>query len=334
MTWKAVLLKRSALSLTKNVTRGEMRSSFTHVAFICDDVNIQRKLPQIFLVGERHISVADAERVHQELAPNIHVWRVKKAWVNSLLMQEIVKLLARTLDEHRSTHQCILYADVFRAHLTPPVLRCVTNASIFYCLVPSKLTWALQPCDTHMFATFKAFLSNFCVEHASERDDGKMTTVDILWCVAATIRQVLEARPWLAAFEHVGFSGGQLGVSQRTLRKLQMSCLPIVGSQLPSLLQFQAIFPSGANIPIVDLLGAIVRARRGSGGAHNADAATISHVVHVSIPSAHQPWTGRLRRAPSSRYATAARNPPEGWQTPPQAMAKSSASSSSRAPPV
>jgi hypothetical protein len=186
MTWKAVLLKRSALSLTKNVTRGEMRSSFTHVAFICDDVNIQRKLPQIFLVGERHISVADAERVHQELAPNIHVWRVKKAWVNSLLMQEIVKLLARTLDEHRSTHQCILYADVFRAHLTPPVLRCVTNASIFYCLVPSKLTWALQPCDTHMFATFKAFLSNFCVEHASERDDGKMTTVDILWCVAAT----------------------------------------------------------------------------------------------------------------------------------------------------
>ena len=57
-----------------------------------------------------------------------------------------------------ATHQVVLLLDTASAHICPKFLRAASRKGIVVQYIPAKLTWLLQPLDTHVFARFKQFL--------------------------------------------------------------------------------------------------------------------------------------------------------------------------------
>ena len=64
-------------------------------------------------------------------------------------MIDIAKLVHHCLRSHLAGRQVIFSSDVYRAHVTKQVWQAMTRWSYLYFLIPAKITWAMQPCDTH-----------------------------------------------------------------------------------------------------------------------------------------------------------------------------------------
>ena len=68
------------------------------------------------------------DRLRLLAPPNVHVWCAKKAWVSNVVVREYVSLLGRCLRAYRRRFRIILYMDVFRTHMSPPILQSLALA--------------------------------------------------------------------------------------------------------------------------------------------------------------------------------------------------------------
>ena len=155
----------------RQVARSATRACVTHLAAICTRRDIQQVLPQVILVGEKQMSAARFAALHALKPACVHIWREQKAWVTGAVMKKYVKLLEECLRAYRRTHRFIIFFDVFGAHITPAVLRQFGLRDFWVCVIPAKMAWALQPCDTHLFSKYKTKLAEeWQKERSSIRD--------------------------------------------------------------------------------------------------------------------------------------------------------------------
>jgi hypothetical protein len=121
------------------------------VAFICEKPEIQPLLPQVIVGNHATFLVRDLAALQAAAPPNVHLVRQKSAWNNQQLMCRIINMLGLALRGYLAEWQPILLLDCSRVHLHAMVFnRCLAN-NIWPIVVPAKLTWLLQPCDTHAF---------------------------------------------------------------------------------------------------------------------------------------------------------------------------------------
>ena len=139
----------------KRIGRSATRACVTHLAATCTCPHIQAELPQVVLVGEKQMSSERFARVQEEKPNCVHIWREPRAWVTTAVMKRYVRLLGRCLRAYCRTHRFIFFFDVFAAHVTPSVLRNFALHDFWVCLIPARMTWALQPADTHLFSSYK-----------------------------------------------------------------------------------------------------------------------------------------------------------------------------------
>jgi hypothetical protein len=247
--------KRKAESLAQYASTKMLRGNFTHVALICDNDEAQKLLPQILIVNKHMVTEQQHHALVSGLPPNVILLRRHTAWMTSELMTRVLAVIKQSLAPFLDTHQIFLTADAYRAHVTTDVWKhCVKN-SILYCLVPSKLTWALQPCDTHVFALYKHRLQTICQNVAVDSATGKLSLEAIVKGVCQCIAEILEGRSWASAFTDTGLTGSQAQVSQRVQAKLSFAAIPDAGSELPTLAQLQYVFPRNAVLPIDNIFG-------------------------------------------------------------------------------
>lgn len=64
MVAEAVKSAQLRRGLTRSVTRGQMRTNFTHVALLADDAAVQSLLPQLLIVKSDLLGEAEAQRLH------------------------------------------------------------------------------------------------------------------------------------------------------------------------------------------------------------------------------------------------------------------------------
>lgn len=129
------------------------------------------------------------------------------------LMVQYILLLGRGLQEFQTTHRFIVYVGDLRAHVSPRVLRAASRANLWICVIPSKMTWALQPCDTHVFASYKRLLGEEYQRTSGLTAAGDMTwelLLQSLWHVVTTL---VQGKDWSAAFDSVGIRGQQRALS-------------------------------------------------------------------------------------------------------------------------
>ena len=144
--------------LTRSVTTAQTRSVLSLVALMCNDSSNQPHLPQ-YILGNEHVlqtSVLGELRRDVSLSPKVHILRRKSAWVNDAELAAIARHWGRVLQLHCPDRQPILLLDVCSAHLGPSFLASCVRWKIWVVFVPARLTWLLQPADTHCFALLKA----------------------------------------------------------------------------------------------------------------------------------------------------------------------------------
>ena len=318
LTLGAQRQKRSAHSLTRQVCRSETRAMMSLGTFICDDPSVQPLLPQVLLVNKKLMTEAETAVAAALLPQGVQLWREESAWTTGAIMVRLLTTLHLSLSAVLSTRKVILSADAFRSHMTKAVFRTAARLGFFYFLVPSKMTWALQPCDTHVFALFKRHLEEVVQAATAQTSEGRLSRPSLVGCVGTTVESILHRRSWKRAFEDCGLGGTQATVSARTMAKLGTVSLPPAERGLPSLSMLREIFPTRAWIPINEVFMAF-RAVRDS---PEQPGRMQQHTPAPRSPSPvdpRRPWVGRLRSSmvPSQEATSSAVAAPQCPRTPP-----------------
>ena len=204
-----VLTKRHQRLPVLIKTEASNRGSFSHMTFICDDPSVQPLLPQVILGNEHVLRKQDLDAVAPTLPSNVYLIRGKSSWVDHPVLCATLKWLARALSHLRTSHEIILLLDCCSVHLHTAVLRAAYNANIRLCFVPRKTTWLLQPCDTHVFRRYKAFLRREYQRVQLVNECPDVSTQALVGILVRVVRLVLQGHVWSQAFSDNGFCLGQ-----------------------------------------------------------------------------------------------------------------------------
>ena len=237
----------------QNASRGKQRSYLTHVAFICDDAGVQAVLPQILVGNKRTLPARQLAALTARLPPRVHLLREKSAWVTAELCVKIVGLLGAAVAPYLDRCQPIMLLDGLQQHIHRTVLSACVAARIWPIVVPAKMTWLLQPLDTHAFLRYKAHLQRVHQAASARAPDGVVSLGGFVDCIYTAIREVLDVGRWASAFDADGFGIGQGGVSCRVRAQLQLEAPLAINSERPTLVQLQSCFPKRAAVPTLTI---------------------------------------------------------------------------------
>jgi len=234
---------------TEKLERKDLRGNITHVAFICNDVAIQPKLPQILIGNQHRFTVKLLRQMEFKTPGNVYLVRAKSSWMCHGLMLRTLRLLHFCMKDYMDTRQLILIVDVAPCHIHRSIFLLAERLDIYLVFVPAKLTWLLQPCDTHAFLKFKRRLRAEYEEGRLESEDGILTPERWLEAIFEAIRAVLCEGKWAAAFAHNGIAGSQAFISKFVLNNLEWKSIPIAGSSSPAEPALKSLFPLRTKAP-------------------------------------------------------------------------------------
>jgi hypothetical protein len=225
------------------------RAAATLIAFACDSEEIQKVLPQIFVVNEHILAQAEIADFATRCSSTVSVLRRKSSWVSTELMVDIVGKLAFSLQAVLTTHQVILHFDAYSAHLHVDVFKECARLGIFAHVVPASMTGWLQPLDVAVFSRYKGWVVREVERRRLSSTSGSLSRLGILDVYREGIAEVIQSQGWGRAFDLTGLRS-QANLSKRLLSRLGLSSPPEISSSLPTYEDFQAIFPAGKSIPI------------------------------------------------------------------------------------
>ena len=164
--------------------------------------------------------------IQAELPDNVYVKRMPRGWNNTREHCIIIRLLSLVLQPLRERYQPLLFFDAVPLHLADEVMAELATARIWYLVIPARLTWLLQPLDTHAFAKYKRYLKT-SFQDRDPRDQEQNTTLRMVRLVIHTIRAVLQGYHWGPAFASNGLTGNQDRVSMFIRGELEYERLPL-----------------------------------------------------------------------------------------------------------
>ena len=228
----------------------DRRGSVTYLASICNDVNVNRILPQVLLGNTRRFLQRIMAEASATVGENVYIWREKSAWNNKVVMQRYIRLLCSCLGDCLQSHAVFLLVDMAPCHIHPSVFSLARTMGLRMLLVPTGLTGLLQPLDTHVFRQFRGRMRELWVEHKSVVENGQVSFLSWLRIVSDAIQGVVVSKDWLRAFRQTGLLSCQDQLTPKLLRALGWDTRPVIASGLPGLGQAAALFPrnSTANV--------------------------------------------------------------------------------------
>ena len=243
--WK---LKKEQLSTN------DLRGHVTYVAFLSADAAVQAALPQVVIGNERKFTKAMHDSILKVGAGPVSFWRYQSAWNSHEKMRRILGLLSSCLQPWKDTHQPILLLDCASCHIHATVWGLASRYGIRLVFIPARLTFLLQPADTHLFFKFKASLKRKWLDEAVASDAGVVSDEAWLRVVITTVKELLSDSTWSHAFESNGIKPHQAGVSSRVLSKLLWDHVPLLPVGAPTLQQLRAIFPRRMKLKSTSIL--------------------------------------------------------------------------------
>ena len=315
----------------QKATRREMRACVTHVAVIASAPAVQQLLPQDVLGNCSVLLARDITALKDELPPNVNLVRGKSGWTNAPYLCKLMPRIAAAVRRAGEHYWPVLLMDCARQHLHVSVLRAAARCHIRLVFIPAKLTWLLQPCDTHVFMKYKRELRAQYQDGRAAAEDGRVTVRMWLRMIVRTIIKVMESTDWQAAFRADGFGDNQLGTSRYVLTHLDGAAMIPADNEEPTRETLAALLPAGTKFNENILLGRPTRtptslhvprslppARHGALAAEHPDTSTARTDVaaveevqtcgHVALPRAST-------AASSGSATTPVHTPHEPWQT-------------------
>ena len=233
----------------QRVPKKDLRSMITHVGLCTHRSDLQAVLPQIF-IGNHYCFTPDLVQHVGQVAPGrVKFWRRKSSWNNSELMCDILREIALALAGFPGI-QPILVTDCAGIHLAARVLQTASALGIWFLPAPAGCTFLLQPCDTHAFSPYKAFLKH--AYRASKDRTGTVTPEAWARNLINVATKLMCGRPWAAAFEETGLIGNRTHLT----RDVASIAVPRVMSpaQMPTVRIVRDMTPRNRRVPYYQLL--------------------------------------------------------------------------------
>lgn len=249
---KGLMVTKQSLPLGKQrrkeqVSSSDGKANLSFLTFLTHDASIQPKLPQILLGNKHVLTLSMVHVLHTKKPANFHLWREESSWNSHKLMRRAMTLLMRSLEEYTDSHQVVLVMDVARSHFHYSITAHANRLGLRLLYVPAKLTWLLQPADTHCFRRLKAKLRQRWLELATESETGKITHTEWVLAVFEVANGVLCGVRWLPAFKGAGLLG-EFGLSAKVLEQLGWESPQSVPSASLSQEQLKCVFPRRSKV--------------------------------------------------------------------------------------
>ena len=257
MVLEARRQKRQGDALTQNVSLSQQRGACTLVALVSNCHAAQQLLPQTILMSEKTMPSKKLKEIAETLPGHVIVRSGPKGWMNGTLMKALYRDIEKRLRPLKDTHQIIFAADTYGCHITKEAIAYSGRLGMWTLVIPAKMTWALQPLDTHVFARFKSSLvSTWQSMQVEEANPSMLDWSTMIKAITKTIDDVLRDESWARAFEHNGLTGNTRLISERVRAKIGLSEVEEMLPRLPTAVELHSIFPrSCSNIPIDELFG-------------------------------------------------------------------------------
>lgn len=334
----------------QRASRHEQRACVTHVAIIANNQEVQQYLPQEILGNQHVLLVRDVRELQATIPPNIQIIRGKSGWTNIEYMRQLMKRIGNAVKRAGEQYWPILLMDCARQHLHHSVFTAAKRNNIRIVLIPAKLTWLLQPCDTHLFLSYKQTLRRLYQDAKAKVNSGKITILQWLRMLVTVITSVLESKSWEKSFLEDGFGNQQMSTSTFILKHMEMTAMLPASNEQPTSDVLHTVLPGHTHMAPTTLLNlskisvALVDAEDSVPAIETAEDSQDDHVSD-SIIGAHSDTLDTLLdddmphpHAASSRDPPALVDPtePRTWsplqRSPPRRMLRASAKALARAP--
>ncbi len=179
------------------------------IAAVCNDPSLQPGLPQIRLPRGRAGAVPRAVTS----AMYAHARHPQEAWhgtdgnMTVVVMKMWLSKIKAAIHAWKSNARIVIVFDVCRQHVHTDVLRYARRLGLEILLIPAKLTWLLQPLDTHCFAQLKRVIRDLTLERSMRSSTGWCSRRETIQCHGEAIRQVLCLSKWTHACRSTGMDG-------------------------------------------------------------------------------------------------------------------------------
>ena len=231
--------------------RAKRRTCMTHACFICDKACLQKKLPQLVLVNKKTCSQVMFAQIVRASPPNIYVKQLTTAWMTEEIMCVLIRLLRAHLQEVWDDYEVVLFLDAHWSHIHHNTCVQCNRFDISLIVIPARLTWLLQPCDTHVFAVYKRYMRKLWSEKAMLTATGEIDILQFFEIVFEVIQDIVLNRDWSYAFKANGFHTGFVHLSSYIMKKLEFGeTRPVVNSDIPSVQDIARCFPVNVTIPM------------------------------------------------------------------------------------
>ena len=200
----------SALDMSEHINRSKTHSYISYCAMIASEPLISSILPQVLLASRKTMNRSVEQHGDIVLGIQTHLWVRNSSWMTQDIFLEILDLLLEALEPYMCYYEFILVFDASRVHLSRDIASKMMISGVRIVVVPAKLTWLLQPLDTHIFANFKNTLRKKLHDVAICAENGVIDDMTWIGTVAECIKLLQESTDThVRAFARNGMLGNQ-----------------------------------------------------------------------------------------------------------------------------
>jgi hypothetical protein len=214
------------------ITTRDTRSHATLMAAVCDDVLLQKHLPQLLLTKDKTLTRAEKTAL-AHLALPIRWLSGSTGWMTSSILKQIFTIYRREIRVFRPNAEIVMVFDVASQHVTREVFMHLNRLNLHTLLIPAGMTWLLQPLDTHVFSTLKRSLHDRQTRGRALSPLGILPANSWIQIAGAAIKEVLVDRDWTHSLRGNGLHA-QVVPLRPTLAKFFREVIPLLATPLTS----------------------------------------------------------------------------------------------------
>lgn len=176
------------------------------IATICSDPAVQKCLPQIRLPRTASGKVPSKPMLDNYAAagPPQITWHGSAGFASSRILQWYLTRLTKAVRCAKPGVAILLVWDCCPVHLCEKVLQTARRLRLGVVIVPGRMTWALQPLDTHVFAVLKNNIRAKIFEAKAKEVRSALPPGVRIRIHGDAIRETLVERSWEGAMQKTG----------------------------------------------------------------------------------------------------------------------------------
>ena len=198
------------------------------IASVCTAADIQQYLPQVRLISYGKSEGMPTQRVRQAYADAMYpqqAYHGTTGWATAKILKTWLRDLVNAVRRRKPNCIIVLIVDDAPSHIAEEFLRACRVHHVRLVILPAKMTWSLQPLDTHVFSQLKRKIRELLFAYQERLLTTSVPPLERIRQHGQAIKMILVDRNWTRTMQRSGFTG-DLTAMRPQLRQLLHPELP------------------------------------------------------------------------------------------------------------